>query len=264
MAAELPNHFPDIFTYLHIRAQDSLSERLSPHFATITSFASAALASNPQAQILVHCQEGVSRSATAALAILIQNEHMRLQAAYTLLKHARPVIEPNRTFLMELRWLEKSVFGNVQSTAKLTFMDHGGLVDIGWHESLHQILANSVHDGDQNFDKESGMRGLVWSAMEENESTPGDVVLKQCIMDTFQTFGGRQDRDYMARKSLARVLNYGYVKRLGIPKENLISRIRVVMASDEFMELCSSDTPLGWIWGKELINHVNTNLGGVR
>ena len=259
MAAELPNHFPDTFTYLHIPAQDSLTERLSPHLDTITSFASEALTANPDAQILVHCQEGVSRSAAAALAILVQNERMRLSAAFALLKRARPAAEPNRTFLMELRWLEKGVFGDVLSTAKLTFLDSGGLVDMDWRESLRQILANAAIDVGRGMDVESGLCGLIWSAMEEGEGQDGDPVLKECVMETFQMFGGRQGRDYRARSTLARVLEYGYLKRLKVDRQDLVKRVKVVMASDEFIDLCTLDAPLAWTWGKELITHLEVD-----
>ena len=256
MAAELPNHFPDTFTYLHIPAQDSLTERLSPHFSTITTFASDAVAANPDAQILVHCQEGVSRSAAAALAILVSNEHMRLQAAFEQLKRARPVIEPNRTFLMELRWLEKSVFGDVLSTAKLTFLDSGGLVDMDWRESLRQMVANAAVDVGQGMDVDSGICGLLWSAMAEGEAQEGDPVLKECVMETFQMFGGREGRDCRARSALARVLEYGYLKKLNVDRQELVKRVRTIMASDEFIDLCTLDVPLAWTWGKELIAHL--------
>lgn len=264
MAAELSNHFPDRFTYLHIPAQDSVTERLSPRFPTITEFASTSLANTPDAQILIHCQQGVSRSAAAALAILIANENMRLDPAFHLLKSKRSVIEPNRTFLMELRWLEKGVFGDVTSTKKLTFLDEGGLVEMDWTESMRQILANAAIGLGQDVEWESGMCGLIWSAIEEDESAENEEksdkvgVLGRMVLETFRMFGGRQGRDYRARETLARVLEYGYVKNMKMGKDELVSKVRAVMRSTEFMDLCTDDAPLAWNWGKELIVHLHT------
>jgi hypothetical protein len=263
MAAELSNHFPDRFAYLHIHAQDSLTERLSPQFPTITKFASSSLASNPEAQILMHCQQGVSRSAAAALAILIENENLRLEPAFHLLKSKRSMIEPNRTFLMELRWLEKDVFGDVTSTKKLTFLDEGGLVEVDWTESMRQILANAAIGLGQELDWECGMCGLIWSAIEEDEKAEkekdnGLGVLGRMMLDTFRMFGGRQGRDYRARETLSRVLEYGYVKKVKIGRDELVRRMRAVMNSNEFLDLCTDDTPLAYTWGKELIVHLQT------
>jgi protein-tyrosine phosphatase len=73
---EFQNQYPDDFRHLRISVKDRLSERPTRHFHNIASFAASAKSSG--GKYLVHCAEGVLRSATGVLACLIINEGMRL------------------------------------------------------------------------------------------------------------------------------------------------------------------------------------------
>ena len=64
--------------------------------------------------ILVHCQAGISRSATICLAYLISRKHFRLDEAYEFVKKRRAVISPNFNFMGQLLNWEKEN----QSTGK--------------------------------------------------------------------------------------------------------------------------------------------------
>lgn len=55
--------------------------------------------------ILVHCNAGVSRTSTVAIAYLMQFEGMPFDAAYNLVKEKRPAIQPNAGFKKQLRAL---------------------------------------------------------------------------------------------------------------------------------------------------------------
>ncbi len=53
-------------------------------------------------RILFHSQHGVSRSATLAIAYICKKESLSYKESYTLMKEARPVINPNQGFVEAL------------------------------------------------------------------------------------------------------------------------------------------------------------------
>lgn len=56
-------------------------------------------------RILVHCNAGVSRSATVAIAYLMKAEAMTFAEAYDFVKSKRPCIQPNAGFMKQLKTL---------------------------------------------------------------------------------------------------------------------------------------------------------------
>lgn len=58
------------------------------------------------ARVLVHCQKGMSRSASIAAAFLIAHRNMSLDDALRTLKSRRAIVAPNRGFLRQLRFFE--------------------------------------------------------------------------------------------------------------------------------------------------------------
>ena len=58
--------------------------------------------------ILVHCQAGISRSASVVLAYLMSYKDMTMETAYQHLKGARPCISPNYTFCRQLRLMDST------------------------------------------------------------------------------------------------------------------------------------------------------------
>ncbi|MBN3317498.1 DUS2 phosphatase, partial [Atractosteus spatula] len=60
-------------------------------------------------RVLVHCQAGISRSATICLAYLIVSRRVRLDEAFAFVKQRRGVISPNLSFMGQLLQFETDV-----------------------------------------------------------------------------------------------------------------------------------------------------------
>lgn len=61
------------------------------------------------AKILVHCQAGVSRSATITIAFLLQHSRMTMTDAYRFTKSKRQIISPNFNFMGQLLDFEQAL-----------------------------------------------------------------------------------------------------------------------------------------------------------
>lgn len=60
-------------------------------------------------RVLVHCQAGISRSATICLAYLMHTQRVRLDEAFNFVKQRRHVISPNLAFMGQLLQFETDV-----------------------------------------------------------------------------------------------------------------------------------------------------------
>jgi len=103
-ARELPNCFPGTLKYLKLDLRDSSSERLKGVFEK--SFAFLDECQKMGGVCLVHCQQGKSRSASILCAYLIARRGLSMDAALKRLQDARPIVQPNESFMRQLRDFE--------------------------------------------------------------------------------------------------------------------------------------------------------------
>jgi hypothetical protein len=83
-----------------------MHEDIRETFSKVVDFAEAATASDPKAKLFVHCEIGVSRSATLAIALLMKTEDMSFFDALCRVRSKRFQVLPNIGFASQLQRLE--------------------------------------------------------------------------------------------------------------------------------------------------------------
>ena len=113
-AAACGNYHEGDLTYLPLSLQDSLREDISACFYDALEFIDDAIGDGGRLQlgegtrsprgnvVFVHCQHGVSRSATIVLAYLIWRRALNYEEALEAVRAARPTINPNIGFACSL------------------------------------------------------------------------------------------------------------------------------------------------------------------
>lgn len=103
------NMFEQEFDYMNIPVNDNDSANLSSWFDKAIHFIDNAR--DNDGKVLVHCQAGVSRSATVCIAYLMYKNNMTLEDAFDHVRARRGIISPNLNFMQQLKEFEKDIFG---------------------------------------------------------------------------------------------------------------------------------------------------------
>ncbi|KAL5021476.1 hypothetical protein ScPMuIL_000631 [Solemya velum] len=101
------NKFEETYRYMNIPVEDNNCAELFPWFSEAIAFIDAV--KQEGGRVLVHCQAGISRSATICLAYLISTSHFNLESAYENIRAKRSVIAPNLNFMRQLQDFEKTI-----------------------------------------------------------------------------------------------------------------------------------------------------------
>ena len=101
-----PDYYNDSGIIYHgIPAMDMFTFKLDRYFEEACDFIGKAVGTKKTGElngkILVHCKEGVSRSASLVLAYLVRDQEMTLKEAVRLVRSKRE-ISPNQGFLQQL------------------------------------------------------------------------------------------------------------------------------------------------------------------
>ncbi|XP_020832439.1 dual specificity protein phosphatase 4 [Phascolarctos cinereus] len=107
VSLDCPNHFEAHYQYKSIPVEDSHKADIGSWFMDAIEFIDSVQAR--QGRVLVHCQAGISRSATICLAYLMMKKKVRLETAFEFVKQRRSVISPNFSFMGQLLQFESQV-----------------------------------------------------------------------------------------------------------------------------------------------------------
>jgi len=119
IASGLSPAFPDNYTYKNVSIRDHPYENILVHFDSSAKFISNAIRKN--GRVLVHCQAGVSRSASVIIAYLMKTKNMVLDDAWDYVSERRSIIAPNSGFRQQLRIY--SAMGCSQSSFHIKYLE---------------------------------------------------------------------------------------------------------------------------------------------
>ncbi|KRX08910.1 hypothetical protein PPERSA_09014 [Pseudocohnilembus persalinus] len=101
-----PNYesFKDIINdHIIITIEDTEDQNITEHLKQCHNFIDNAL---KNANVLVHCQAGVSRSASIVITYLMNRLEIDLTQAYGIVRKKRPIIGPNNGFMNQMKQIE--------------------------------------------------------------------------------------------------------------------------------------------------------------
>lgn len=94
------------FRYCQVPVQDVRSADILTYLEGTTTFINNMM---KEGSVLVHCEQGMSRSATVVMAYLMTLQHMTREQSYLLCKAKRPMTNPNEGFWRQLEEYEKQL-----------------------------------------------------------------------------------------------------------------------------------------------------------
>jgi protein-tyrosine phosphatase len=115
---------PNIRYCVYPNIADSTTQVLRPTMDHIYNDYKSLLAQNPDCKVLVHCQQGISRSAAVVIYICMRLSGVRLKEAFLEVKQKRRVVLPNAGFMSELVEAERELYGETS----LEIGKHGQLL----------------------------------------------------------------------------------------------------------------------------------------
>ncbi|NXT17685.1 DUS4 phosphatase, partial [Syrrhaptes paradoxus] len=107
VSSDCPNHFEGHYQYKCIPVEDNHKAEISSWFMEAIEYIDSV--KECCGRVLVHCQAGISRSATICLAYLMMKKRVKLEEAFEFVKQRRSIISPNFSFMGQLLQFESQV-----------------------------------------------------------------------------------------------------------------------------------------------------------
>ncbi|KAM4615917.1 dual specificity protein phosphatase 2 [Polymixia lowei] len=107
VSSSCPNLYEEELLYLRLTVEDNLAADIRACFSEAIAFIDSV--KDRGGRVLVHCQAGISRSATICLAYVMHARRVRLHEAFDFVKQRRQVISPNLAFMGQLLQFETDV-----------------------------------------------------------------------------------------------------------------------------------------------------------
>ncbi|KAJ3825203.1 hypothetical protein F5878DRAFT_707211 [Lentinula raphanica] len=148
----------ETFIKHQILLDDSEEEDILIHLLPAIAFIQSEL--DKGRGVLVHCQAGVSRSATIVAAYLMHSRKMNVEEALGLVRKARPEIDPNPGFIAQLEIFHNASFtiSRKDKTTRMYYM---------------QRTTDEVMNGDGTLPSTDMFARFPRSATDSNPPTPG-------------------------------------------------------------------------------------------
>lgn len=119
VSIECRNTFPGEFVYKKYDLEDTHAQEISQHFEEASEFLEEARKNTKN--VLVHCIQGMSRSASFVIAYLVSKQNMTLRQAYDHVFSKRSIIRPNPGFMAQLIKFEEKIHGTSTMTEEEIF-----------------------------------------------------------------------------------------------------------------------------------------------
>lgn len=99
-AIEIPSYFPDHYSYLNLRLDDTPSQSIYHVLERSFHFILGAIGRG--GNVLVHCAAGISRSASMVIYFIMKTKEMSFQKALAYVTSKRDIVNPNQGFVYQL------------------------------------------------------------------------------------------------------------------------------------------------------------------
>jgi protein-tyrosine phosphatase len=178
-----PNRFQSSKKYCTVAVNDENGADILTYLPGATLFIHA-LVSNG-VNVLVHCQRGISRSATVVIAYLIRYGRMTRDDAFRHVESRRPIVCPNRGFWEQLQRFEDEVEKSkgrqgAEPASSTVPPDISGrrelMVDIDWAQKCSAVFS-TCHQIPEIFQSEEITNGLSEATRREAQ----EQILTVCL-----------------------------------------------------------------------------------
>lgn len=195
----------DIFYIISVQCT-VFTSLILPHSKSGLSFSSTEEAYQSGQGVLVHCQAGVSRSATIVIAYLMKHTLMTMTDAYKYVRSRRPVVSPNLNFMGQLLEFERDLNSGV--TPRILMPKLSGVETQVWGRSGAREILLVTKRLKQRWKSAADFRRVTWPQILWWEN--GGILGGRCTFNTVKHETKNQTTD--------RMLHHTTITQYTIPK----------------------------------------------